>query len=345
MGKYSFKNDYSELAHPKVLEKLSSLGNTQFEGYGLDKYSHEASTLIRDKINMNSCDIHFVSGGTHANLITLSSMLRPHQAVISCDMGHIFTNETGAIEATGHKICTSPGTDGKLYPKDIEHVLAKHDNEHRVKPKVVFISHSTEIGTVYTKDELMTLSKICKDNELYLYVDGARLGQGINSHACDLTYHDIATFADAFYIGGTKNGALFGEAIVITNDCLKEDFRFFLKQRGGLMAKGAVIGLQFLALFEDDLFDELAKRANDTANRLAKGIESLGIGFLTKTFSNQVFPIFPTELSNKLHDLYGFYNWTKVDDNKVAARLVVSWATPEKIVDDLIKNLDYFSSR
>ena len=340
--KYSFRNDYSELAHPKVLKKLSSVGEKQFEGYGLDIFSKKASDLIRDKIGMDKADVHFVSGGTQANLVVLSSILRPHEAVISCGTGHIFTNETGAIEATGHKICISPGESGKLYPKDIETVIDAHDNEHRVKPKVVFISHSTEIGTVYTRDELLAIHKCCKNNNLFLYLDGARLGQGINSDACDLTYQDIAKFTDVLYLGGTKNGGLFGEAIVITNESLQSDFRYFLKQRGALLAKGAAIGIQFLALLENNLYDELAIRANQTARKLADGIMEMNIGFYSDPESNQVFPILPLDVSEKMHSLYGFYDWKMIDNESVANRLVVSWATPEHIITDFLEDLRSF---
>ena len=337
--KYSFKNDYSELAHPKVLEKLSSIGNTQFEGYGLDVFSKKAADLIRNKINMQSADVHFVSGGTQANLVVLSAILRPHEAVISCASGHIFTNETGAIEATGHKICVADGKDGKLFPRDIETVIKAHNNEHRVKPKVVFISQSTEIGSVYNKSELIALNKCCQEYDLYLYLDGARLGQGINSDACDLTYQDVANLTDVFYLGGTKNGGLFGEAIVVTNESLQNDFRYLLKQRGALMAKGAVIGLQFLALFENDLYDELATKANMTAKKLADGIKEMGFDFLCEPESNQVFPILPIKIAEEMDKLYGFYDWKIIDNEKVANRLVVSWATSEDVIVEFLNDL------
>ena len=337
--KYSFKNDYSELAHPKILEKLSSVGNIQFEGYGLDEFSIKASELIKKRIDAPNAEVHFVSGGTQANLVVLSSILRPHEAVISCGTGHIFTNEAGAIEATGHKICIADGKDGKLYPKDVKNVIKAHNNEHRVKPKVVFISQSTEIGSVYNKSELIALHKCCKDNNLHLYLDGARLGQGINSDVCDLTYQDVANLTDVFYIGGTKNGGLFGEAIVVTNECLQNDFRYFLKQKGALMAKGAVIGLQFLALFENDLYDELAIKANQTAKRLADGINELGFNFFYKPESNQVFPILPVKVAGEMDKLYGFYDWKIIDNEKVANRLVVSWATPEDVIVEFLNDL------
>jgi len=338
--KYSFRNDYSEMAHPKVLDALSAVGIKQFEGYSLDEHSCGAAELIRKVIANPRADVHFVSGGTHANLVVISASLRPHEAVIAAKSGHIFVHETGSIEATGHKICTRDGKDGKLSVADIESVQNEHGgDEHMVKPRLVYISMSTECGTVYTKAELTAISECCKKNELYLYIDGARLGAAINSSACDLTYSEVADAADAFFIGGTKNGALFGEAIVICNDELKKDFRFLLKQRGGLMAKGAAIGVQFNALFSDGLYDELALYSNACAIRLADGIQKQGYNFLYPVETNLIIPVFPINIAEKLHKLYGFYDWQSVGD-KVAVRLLTSWATPENVIDEFVADLE-----
>ena len=343
--KYSFKNDYSELVHPKVLTKLGSINCTQFDGYGLDIFTEEAKRLIREKIKKPDAYVHLVSGGTQANLIVLSSILRPHEAVISCETGHIFTHETGAIEATGHKICAVPGVDGKLTVKIIDGVVKSHRNEHMVKPKVVFVSLSTEVGSVYTKEELTAISNYCAGHNLYLYLDGARLGAGLASLACDLTYPDIARLVDAFYIGGTKNGMLCGEAIVISNKDLQEDFRYHVKQKGGLLAKGASLGLQFIPMFEekdqegDDLYDQLARKANRAAMKLADGIKSLGYEFYTEPETNQIFPIFSFKILEELHEMYGFYDGVEVEEGKMAVRLVTSWATPEEIIDEFLKDL------
>jgi len=338
--KYSFKNDYSEMAHPKVLEALSAVGNNQFEGYGLDVYSDDAAVLIREKIMAPHADIHFISGGTHANLVVISSILRPHEAVISPNSGHIFVHETGAIEATGHKICTRDGSNGKLGTADIESVLAEHDgDEHMVKPQLVYISLSTECGTVYTKAELTAISECCSKNKLYLYIDGARLGTAINSTECDLTYSDVADLADAFFIGGTKNGALFGEAIVICNKEIQKDFRFLLKQRGALLAKGAAIGVQFKALFTDSLYDNLAGHSNSMAKKLAEGIKNNGYDLLYPVETNLIIPVFPINVAEKLRKIYGFYDWQKFDD-KMAVRLLTSWATQEENIDEFISDLE-----
>ena len=327
------------MAHPKVLEALSSIGNKQFEGYGLDEYSIDAAGLIRNLFKAPDADVHFISGGTHANLTVISSALRPHEAVIAACSGHIFVHETGAIEATGHKICTREGSNGKLSVADIESVLIEHGvDEHMVKPRLVYISLSTECGTVYSKVELTAISEFCRKNELFLYIDGARLGAAINSPACDLSYKDIALLADAFFIGGTKNGALFGEAIVICNEDIKKDFRYLLKQRGALLAKGAAIGLQFKTLFEDGLYDELACYSNEGAKRLAEGIKKPGYTFLYPIETNLIIPILPVCIAEKLRVQYGFYDWKNLGD-KVAVRLLTSWATPYEKIDEFISDL------
>ena len=343
MLKYSFKNDYSEMGHPKILDALSAVGNKQFEGYGLDEYSAGAIELIRKRIDAPNADVHFIPGGTHANLVVISSILRPHEAVIAPESGHIFVHETGAIEATGHKICTRKGNNGKLNISNIESVVKEHfGDEHMVKPGLVYISMSSECGTVYTKAELTAISDYCRGNSLYLYIDGARLGAALNSTVCDLTYSDIANLADVFFIGGTKNGALFGEAIVICNNGIKEDFRYHLKQRGALLAKTAAVGVQFKALFTDGLYDKLAVHSNNMAKRLADGITASGHDFLYPVETNLLIPVFPAGLAEKLHHSYGFYDWQALD-GKTAVRLLTSWATQEDAIDGFISDLNALS--
>jgi len=338
--KHSFKNDYSELAHPQVLADMVSIGQKQFEGYALDEYSTEAADIIRRKINAPSSDVHFIAGGTHANLVVISSALRSHEAVIAPGTGHIFMHETGAIEATGHKICTRTGHNGKLRVSDIESVLNEHgDDEHMVKPRLVYISMSSECGTVYTKSELSEISDYCRKHDLYLYIDGARFGVAMNSDASDLTYSDVAEYADAFFIGGTKNGALFGEAIIIIHEQLKSDFRYLLKQRGGLLSKSAAIGIQFRTLLSDGLYDDLAKHSIATAKKLADGIKTAGYKFLYPVESNLIIPILPSEIVEKLRGLYGFYDWQNMND-MTAIRMLTSWATPESVINEFIKDLE-----
>ena len=336
--KYSFYNDYSELAHPRVLEALSAAGRTQFDGYGLDEFSIRAAELIKEKVSAPSADVHFISGGTHANLTVISSALRPYESVISTESGHIFVHETGAIEATGHKVSTVKGSNGKLNANDIEAVLAAHEDEHMALPRLVYISQSTENGTVYTKAELESISGCCSKNGLYLFLDGARLGAALNSPVCDLSYADIAELTDAFYIGGTKNGALFGEAIVICADKLKTNFRYSLKQRGALLAKGAAIGVQFEALMKDGLYDELAAHSDAMAAKLALGIKEAGYDLRYPVEANQLFPVLPRETAMRLHDLYGFYDWGTSGD-MIVLRMLTSWATPDSAVEEFISDL------
>ncbi len=339
MAQYNFKNDYGEGAHQRILEALNQTNLLQETGYGEDSYCNEAAKTIRKKIGNPKASIYFVSGGTQANLIIISSMLKPYESVIAANTSHIAVHEAGAIEATGHKINTIETKDGKLKPKDIKLVLDFHTDEHMVKPKTVFISNSTEIGSVYTKKELQELSKFCKQNGLFLYLDGARLGSALTSEQNDLTLSELSKLVDVFYIGGTKNGALLGEAIVINNDGLKENFRFHLKQKGALLAKGRIFGIQFLELFRGNLFFELGKHANSMALKLAKAIEKRGYDFLTKPSSNQIFPILPNKLIKKLNKKYGFYVWKKIDKKKSAIRLVTSWATKEGTVDKFVADL------
>lgn len=336
---YQFRNDYSEGAHPAILELLASTNLEQENGYGEDRFCLEAAELIKARLASPQSAIHFVSGGTQANQIVLAALMKPYESVIAAQTAHIFVHEAGAIEATGHKINAVPTTDGKLDPEKIRNVVAEHTDEHMVKPRVVFISHSTEIGTVYRRDELEAIAATCRENGLVLYLDGARLGSGLTSSHSDLTLPDLARLTDIFYIGGTKNGAMFGEAIVINNPALQADFRYHLKQRGALFAKGRFLGIQFLALFRDDLYFDLARHANRLAAKLAQGLTEQGFHFLTAPASNQIFPILPDLLIEELQTQYGFYTWARVDADHSAVRLVTSWATPENKVDEFLETV------
>ena len=335
---YSFKNDYSEGAHPAILQKLVETNLTQTVGYGEDEFCDEARELIKKQLKKEA-EIHFVSGGTQANLIVISSILKPYESVIAAETGHIAVHETGAIEATGHKINTIATSDGKISATQIEKVLKLHTDEHMVKPKMVYISNSTEVGSVYTKAELKSIYNFCQENNLILFVDGARLGSALTSSKCDLTLEDMANLCDVFYIGGTKNGALIGEAIVFNKLDLNENFRFHIKQKGGMLAKGRLIGIQFSELFRNDLFFEIGKHANKMAEKLAKNISNKGFEFLTEPSSNQIFPIFPNELIAKLQHHFEFFVWEKIDEEKSAIRLVTSWATPEEKVEYFIQSI------
>ena len=336
---YNFKNDYSEGAHPSILEALNNTNNYQEEGYGEDNYCKQAEKQILDIVQNPKAKVHFVSGGTQANLIVISSILKPYESVIAAESGHIATHETGAIEATGHKINTVISKDGKLYPEDIKAQVAYHSDEHMVKPAMVYISNSTELGTVYTKDELEDLSATCKKYGLYLFMDGARLAPAMTSPVNDLCFSDFARLTDVFYIGGTKNGALLGEAIVINNPLLQKNFRFMMKQHGALLAKGRIFGIQFIELFKNDLFFKLAKHANSMALKLSGEIKKSGYNFLTEPVSNQLFPILPNDLIDRLSKKFGFYVWAPYNETHSSIRLVTSWATKEEMVDAFIKEL------
>jgi threonine aldolase len=341
---YSFRNDYSEGAHPNILNKLLQTNGTQQMGYGEDEYSTEAKSILREKMNHPGARIYFVSGGTQANLIVISALLRTHEAVISAQTGHIYVHETGAIESTGHRIITVKATDGKLRPADIQQVLEEYSlRPHVVRPRMVYISNSTETGTLYTKTELAALSAVCRSNGLYLFMDGARLGHALTAPDNDLTLSDIAQLTDVFYIGGTKNGALLGEAIVFNTSELAPDFDYVLKQRGALLAKGRLLGIQFLELFKDDLYFALAKHANTMAKKIADAIKEAGYSFLTPTTTNQLFPILPHSSIKRLEQNYLFYVWQKMDADHSAVRLITSWATDEKIVDAFVRDIKSYA--
>ena len=336
--KYSFYNDYSEGAHPKVWEAMQESNFAQVSGYGTDIFTKEAVDLIRTAIQNDAADIHFLSAGTQANFIMLSSMLKSYEAIIAADTGHINVHEAGAVESTGHKVVLVKNDQGKVTPQAVEAVCVAHHDEHMVKPRVVYISQTTELGTIYSKAELYALSDACKKLGLFFYLDGARLGSALTASTADVTLAEISSLVDAFYIGGTKNGALFGEALVINHPELQKDFRYHLKQRGALLAKGRAISLQFKALFTDGLYDELARHANAMATILAEGIRDAGYGFLTPPVSNQIFPILPNEVIKKLQDEYGFYVWG-AGEKESSVRLVTSWATSEEAVREFTARL------
>ncbi|UIR57056.1 aminotransferase class I/II-fold pyridoxal phosphate-dependent enzyme [Sphingobacterium sp. SRCM116780] len=337
---YNFKNDYSEGAHPHILQKLIETNLIQQLGYGEDEYGMQAKEILKEKIKNPNTIIHFLSGGTQTNLIVISFLLRVHEAVISAKTGHISANETGAIEATGHKVITVETNDGKLKPTDIEKALQEYAlKPHVVKPRMVYISNSTEIGTIYRKSELEELAACCQSNNLLLYLDGARLGHALTAKNNDLTLADIARLTDIFYIGGTKNGALLGEAIVFNKPDLALDFEYVLKQKGAMLAKGRLLAIQFLELFKDDLYFDLAKYANRMAMKIADAVKEKGFSFLTESTTNQIFPILPKAVIEKLAERYLFYVWKEINDDLAAVRLITSWATDENKVDAFITDL------
>ncbi|RAJ08847.1 L-threonine aldolase [Chitinophaga skermanii] len=341
---YNFTNDYSEGCHPNILAALADSNLTQQPGYGNDEFTLQAVQYIREKCGATPVDVHMVAGGTLANLLVLVSALKPFESIIAVETGHINNHEAGAIEATGHKIETVKTPDGKLRPADFAHLLKKFPEYHTVKPRIVYISNTTEIGTHYTKSEVAELSAYCKANNLLLFMDGARMAMGLMAEGNDLQLADIAALTDVFYLGGTKVGALLGEAIIISNDSLKKDFKYHMKQRGALMAKGRLLGVQFAALLKDDLMFDLAKHANGLAQRMAKVFRELGYGFLTPSVTNQIFPILPNALITELSKEFGFFSWKKIDESHTAVRLITSWATPAEQVDRFIAAVQAYKS-
>ncbi len=339
MSKFSFKNDYSEGFHPQLIDALAKTNLEQQEGYGEDVFCEKARIAIKAKTENQNSDIYFVSGGTQANTIVITSALKSFEGVIAATTGHINVHETGAIEATGHKIILVYSHDGKVKPEDIIAECERAEDHHMVRPAMVYISNSTELGSIYTKTELTALSETCKARNLYLYLDGARLGSALSSINNDITLADLSKLTDVFYIGGTKNGAIMGEAIVINNDNLKADFKYHLKQRGALLSKGRLMGVQFYELFKENLFFELALHANNMVYKIADALNEKGFTFITKPESNQIFPILPNDLIDKLLLKYEFYIWQKLEDNKSAVRLVTSWATSENKVDEFIEDI------
>ncbi len=339
--KYSFYNDYSEGTHPHIIEALTTTNLQQEVGYELDSFSLEAARIIQEKVGNTNAAVHFVHSGGMANLVSLASMLnKPFESIIAPISSHINLHEGGAIEAMGHKINSIPSTDGKITPDKIKKVMEEHiEDEHMVLPKVVSLTHATEMGTLYTKDEIRKIKAVCKEYNLYLYLDGARLGSALVAQEADVTLKDLGELVDIFYIGGTKNGALLGEAIVINNPALQENFRRHIRQRAAHVAKGRIIGIQFLELFKNDLYFELARHSNAMAQKLRADIAEIGYTFKSNSSSNLSFPIFPNYVIEKLQKNYGFYVNEAVDSELSVVRLVTSWATPEKAVDGFISDL------
>lgn len=340
---YSFTNDYSEGAHKNILAALIKTNFEQTDGYGTDKYCKEAEEIIKNYIGNFDSSVHFLSGGTATNTAFISASLRAHEGVIAPSTAHINVHETGSIESTGHKIMTIEEVNGKIYADGIREMAKAHfedeAREHTVKPKMVYISNPTELGTIYSKEELCELREVCDEYGMYLYVDGARLGSALTCVDNDVTMEDLGKLTDAFYIGGTKMGAMFGEALVINNKELNVDFRYHIKQNGAMIAKGRLMGVQFIELFKDGLYFEIGKHENRLANKLTLGIGNLGYGFYSMSATNQVFPILPNDILKVISKKYAFEIWEKLNEEKSVIRLCTSFATSEKMVDQFLKDL------
>lgn len=339
-----FQCDYNEGAHPRILERLIQTNLEQTVGYGEDHYCESARNMIREVCGRADADVHFLVGGTQANATVISSVLRPYQGVVCAHTGHINVHETGAIEHGGHKVLAIHSKNGKLDADDLLKCIQDHYSEdgpeHTVQPGMVYISFSTETGTIYSLSEIRAIRQVCTRYGLPLFIDGARLGYGLASEGCDVTLNDIADLADVFYIGGTKQGALFGEAVVITDEGLKKDFRYFIKQNGGMLAKGRLLGIQFQALFEDGLYFQLSEHAVSLALKIRDAFKAKGYPFIAESPSNQQFPILPDEVLEKLGKDFLFSVWQKVDESHTAVRFCTSWATRPEAVEKLLNAIE-----
>ncbi len=332
----SFENDYIAGAHPKILERLTETNLEPLSGYGTDFYCERAREKIRQACGYPQAEVEFLVGGTQTNAVVISTMLRDHEGVIAPRTGHISTHEAGAIEFTGHKVLEIPCTQGKIQPDQLEKYLSDFygddNHEHMVFPGMVYISYPTEYGTLYTKEELAAISKICRSYEIPLFLDGARLGYGLMSSGCGLTLEDIARLTDVFYIGGTKVGALCGEAVVFTKKNKPRHFMTSIKKRGALLAKGRLLGIQFDALFSDDLYFEISRHAILMAEELKSVFREQGLTFYLETPTNQQFILMENRDMEKLKEQVGFSFWEKYDNDRTIVRFVSSWSTTR---DDL----------
>jgi len=338
-----FNNDYSEGCHEKVLEALTRTNLEQTPGYGEDIYCARAAEKIKALCGREDMAVHFLVGGTQTNLTVIDAALRPHQGALCPVTGHIHVHETGAVEATGHKVLTVPSDDGKITAAQVAETVKLHREdssfEHMVQPKLVYISHPSEMGTLYSKKELEDLSETCHKLGLYLFLDGARLGYGLTANGTGVTIEDIARLCDVFYIGGTKVGALFGEAVCITAPALKEDFRYLIKQHGGMLAKGRLLGVQFDALMTDNLYLKIAANANTLADQIRNTLNALEIPVQVPGITNQIFPIFPDAVLEELAKDFSFTEMGRVDESHRAVRFCTSWATTQENVQKLCDRL------
>ncbi|MCR4824003.1 MAG: aminotransferase class I/II-fold pyridoxal phosphate-dependent enzyme [Bacteroidales bacterium] len=334
-----FESDYLEGCCPQILKALQESNLEQTLGYGEDPHCARAADMIRYVFDCPDAEVHFLVGGTQTNATVIASQLRPHQGVLCAETGHIHVHETGAVESCGHKVLALPAPDGKITAAQVRRALEAHQSdfsrEHMVQPGMVYISFPTELGTIYSRAELEALHAVCEEWEIPLFVDGARLGYGLEASGCDLLPKDLSRLADIFYVGGTKQGALFGEAVVFTKPALAEDFRYMIKQHGGMLAKGRLLGIQYEVLMNEGLYFQLARRADRLADRIRAAFRGKGIGFLVENTTNQVFPILTNDAVERLSAEYGVERWQAVDGTHTAVRFCTSWATAESAVAGL----------
>lgn len=335
-----FVNDYSEGAHEKILQRLLETNMEKLSGYGTDQYCESAKQKIREVCECPEADIYFLVGGTQTNATVIDAILSQYEGVVAANTGHISTHEAGAIEASAHKVLAIPHKNGKITAKAVKQYFtdfyADGNHEHMVFPGMVYISHPTEYGTLYTKDELEKISTICREFELPLFLDGARLGYGVMAKETDVDIKTIAKYCDIFYIGGTKIGALCGEAVVFTKNNMPKHFTTMVKQHGALLAKGRLLGVQFDALFTDNLYFDIAKNAIDMAELLKKGLADKGYKFYLDSPTNQQFIILENSKMNELSKYVRFSFWEKYNDSHTVVRFATSWATKREDVESLI---------
>lgn len=334
-----FRSDYSQGAHPKVLEALAKTNFEHTDGYGLDPHCSHAEEMIKELIGLDECQVHMMVGGTPCNVTFMAAALKPYESVVSVRSGHAYFHETGAVEGTGHRIVALDATDGKLSPELIDRAWEEFEDEHTPVPKLAYVSQPTEIGSLYSKAEMSALSDKCREKDMFLYVDGARLGVGLTSNGNDLSITELAQLCNAFYIGGTKNGALFGEALVIKNPEINKDFRWMMKRQCGLLAKGRLIGVQFEALLEggrDSIYFQIGRHANKMAEKLRDGLSEMGVEFYSDSQTNQIFPVLPTSIVKELEKEFFFYEWTPEKNGMIPIRLVTGWGTQEDEVDTFL---------
>ena len=345
----SFANDYQEGAHEKILARLIETNLEPLSGYGSDPYCESAKKKIQTACDCPEADVWFLTGGTQTNQTIIDTMLEPYEGVVSAETGHVASHEAGAIEYSGHKVLTIPQHEGKIDAAELETFLRKFwedgNHEHMVFPGMVYISHPTEYGTLYTKVELENLSAICDAYHIPLFLDGARLGYGLAASDTDVTLPDIARCCHVFYIGGTKVGALCGEAVVFTRHNTPKHFLTRIKQHGALLAKGRLLGIQFQTLFEDGLYWQISRHAIDMAMKLKKAFQACGYGFYVENSTNQQLPVLPDAVLEKLAGKYSYSFWEKTDESHSAVRFCTSWATKEENVDALIADLNQIRSQ
>ena len=341
--KYWFRNDYSFGCPKEIMDAVVAANLEGNVGYGDDHYTAQAKATIREKIGMPDAMVEFLIGGTQTNVVACAFLLKPWEAAICAHTGHLNGHEVGAFEATGHKILpVEAGPDGKVTPEMIAPILVVHEDPHLTKPALVYISNATENGDVYTKAELTRLSEFCHENGLLLFCDGARLGSALTSKANDLTLPEFAQLVDAFYIGGTKNGAMYGEALVITRPELTKDFFRMKKRMMGVMEKGWIQGIMFQKLMENGLYFDMARHANEMAERLQKGLVDMGWQLWVESPTNQIFFVVPNELRAKIDEVCEYEDWCIYDDKQMVIRFVTCFNTTEADVDgllDALKNL------